>query len=225
MRLVGTVDGKGLALAAAAASIFIIIAPARAQGLHEDFNGSAIDTSVWFVDGPVYVIDGAAYLPPTEPYFPWMITRVNPFPRVGDFFVNVRMRYPDAGTVGTGFTDGSTELLRGFGVWMAPPPTFAPAIFVSIGEKSPVQVTIGPDASYHTYEWDYVAGTYYFYFDGHPMGSSASTFRPSVLRIGGPESASTDGWYSLSVDYVYVSTTQATPTGGATWGRLKSMYR
>src|SRR5437870_4698615 len=58
----------------------------EAQGLHEDFNGSTIDQSVWFEDGSVYLVDGAAYFPPTAPYFPWLLTRVNPFPRTGDFF-------------------------------------------------------------------------------------------------------------------------------------------
>jgi len=212
----------------ALAALILILALAtriEAQGLHEDFNGSVIDQSVWFESGSVSLVDGAAYLPPTPPYFPWLLMRANPFPRLGDFFVNVRMRFPDAGAVGTGFTDGSTELLRGFGVWMAAPPTYAPAIFVSIGENYPVQVTAGPDASYHTYEWDYVAGTYYFYFDDRLMGSSASAFRPTTLRIGGPEAASTDGFCSLSVDYVHVSTSRATPTNGSTWGRLKAMYR
>lgn len=217
--------------------LFVMIAatagirPSAANGaaFHDDFDGPTVDASKWSLDlggGTAQFVDGRlVFSAPCNAQFPNITTVSNPFPETGDFLFRVGFRYVDVQEGGNGlyapngFTYGGA--VHGFQLWQDY--CCANGIMVVVGEVQ-VHLTPPPDLGYHTYEWQYIAGTYYFYFDGAFITSCPSSFRPTGILVGHPPRTYCP-WTTQSIDYIHIESIAPTPTSARTWGRLKQLYR
>ncbi len=208
--------------------IFLPIRSAHAQVFHDDFDGTSLDLSKWNVGGggTVSVAGGFATLSAgCGEQFPYLTSKVDPFPATGDFLVRVGFRYPDPAQGGNGFgatgTWNNPYPLRAFGVWQ----DFCCGGFRAYyGDGGTVFLANAPETNYHVFEWDYVGGTYELYVDNVLRGSGASAYRPVGIFLGHPP-YSYCPWTTSEVDFVHIEPIGLTPAHMDSWGRLKLIYR
>lgn len=215
-------------VAVAALAAMCCTASASAHLFNDDFDSGNLDSSKWYFSGPIQAGASSVILLPNVGYFPVVQTLSSPFPASGPFVLTVRMRWPAYGGYGNGLTPGYYALGRGFGAWSDICCSWvghAGAISVSCGETYPIQVTSFPDTAWHVYQWQYSGGVYTFYFDGALRASSASSFKPTMIRFGATNAQSSNGWNTLEVDYVRVDAGYITDVRLPSWGRLKAVYR
>lgn len=172
------------------------------HAFHEDFNPTndgKIDPTRWNLslgDGAAGLTGGTLTL---ENYgtgdFPYLTSKVNPFPTEGDFVLRVGVRYPRTPGAGTGF--GPNWWIRGgFWVW-----NDYNGFSAQVGDSS---VTLTRhDTAYHVFEWRCVGGTYSMTVDGESKGSSNSGFRPNSIFFGHPPYESST-WTTLEIDFVHI---------------------
>ena len=173
--------------------------PAALQAFNDDFASPAIDQTKWNLstgDGTAVLSGGKLTLSAPCGTFPYLTSKVNPFPSQGDFVLTVGIRYTTTPGAGTGF--GPDWVNRGgFWVWQD-----ANGFSAQVGDSS-VTLT-GNDLSYHVFEWRYVAGTYSLNVDGVSKGSSQSSFRPTSIFFGHVPYASCP-WTAQEIDFVHIA--------------------
>jgi hypothetical protein len=204
---------------------------AHAQSFHDDFNGAALDTSIWSVDlgtGQVIVGGGVVTLTGAGATFPVVTTRADPFPP-GDFRLRVGMQYLSQGFCGDGFgaMDNFWEdyytgtACRPFLLWQD-----SGGEYVYSGGAGGTVIAPPPELGYHVYEWDYLAGQYQFLVDGVFRASGACAPRATSIFFGHPHPIGCGGpWSSFAIDFIDIAPLGATPARGASWGSVKAKYR
>jgi hypothetical protein len=214
---------RGLFLCA----LILSSSPVHAQVFHDDFDGTSLDLTKWALGGggTVSVAGGVATLSAGCGQFPYITSKMNPFPVTGDFLVRVGFRYPSPAQGGNGF--GATDSwnnpypLRAFGVWQ----DFCCGGFRAYyGDGGTVFLASAPETAYHVFEWRYSGGIYEMYVDDVLQGSGASHFRPTGIFLGHPPYDYCP-WTTSEVDFVHIEFIGTTPTRSAPWGRLKVLYR
>jgi hypothetical protein len=216
---------KQVRLLPTALLLVTMLAPlACAQVFHEDFSGPTLDPTKWDLSlggGSAAFANGRLTLSAPPGQFPYLTSKYNPFPAQGDFMVRVGFRYPDVQIDGNGF--GAEYVERGFGVWQD---LCCGPLRVAVGDLYPFYPPglPNPDTGYHTYEWDYLGGAYYFYLDGSFVTSSLSSYRPTQVFFGHPPQTAA-AWTTQEVDFVHVEWLNVVPAKARTWGRLKTLYR
>ena len=202
---------------------------AAAQVFHDDFDGTALDPTVWSVevgDGQIVVADGVATLLCTGSTFPVATTVLEPFPP-GDFRIRVRLRYVSVARCGDGFgaldnfwEDYYGTACRPFLLWQD-----AGGWYSYTGSSGYYYIGSGPTTEYHDYEWTYIAGRYSFFLDGAMLSTGDCAPRPTRLFFGHPHPIGCSPWTSFEIDYVHIEPFGETGTEKAAWGSMKSRYR
>ena len=206
----------------------LLAGPSRADShlFREDFDGNAVDTTVWQVqpgDGLVHVENGTLTLssPPGE--FPSLVTRGDPLEALTEYVIRARIRYPLVGCNGNGFFPQNVYSSPGchvFRVWQD-----CHGWWVCAG--SGVLKNIGSnETAYHVYEWQVSGGMATLLIDGLAVDSSPVDAVPVGLALGHLHPIFGNvGWTELQVDYIYVDIPTPTRSSSASWGRIKVLYR
>lgn len=217
-------------LAFACASALVLGSNAHAQTFHDDFDGTALDPTVWSADpgsGQIVVANGVVTLSCSGPTFPVVTTRNDPFPS-GDFRVRVGMQYVSQGFCGDGFgtmdnfwEDYYGTACRPFLLWQD-----SGGLYVYTGSSGPTGLAPPPETGYHICEWVYMGGQYEFSMDGVIRASGGCAPRATSIFFGHPHPIGCGGpWSSIAIDFIDISPVGATPTRGVSWGGLKQIYR
>lgn len=221
----------GLALACAGIQI-VGSGLARAQGFHDDFNGTELDPSVWSADmgsgGQIVVANGVVTLSCTGSTFPVVTTQNDPFPP-GDFRLRVGMQYLGNGNCGDGFgaMDNFWEnyhgqnVCRPFLLWQD-----GAGLYVYTGSAGATGLAPPPETGYHIFEWVYMGGVYDFFMDGVLRASGGCAPKATSIFFGHPHPIGCVPWWSsFAIDFIDVSSIGVTPTRSPSWGGLKLIYR
>ncbi len=204
-------------------------APASAQVFHDDFNGTALDPSVWALDpgdGQVVVANGVATLSCAGRMFPVVTSRHDPFPP-GDFLVRVGMQYLSPAFCGDGFGSMDNFWEDYFGIACRPFLLWQDSggLGIYCGSSGPTGLAPAPETGYHIYEWLYVNGEYQFSMDGVIRASGGCAPRATEIFFGHPHPIDCANWTSFAIDFIDISPVGVTPARGMTWGRVKQLYR
>ena len=223
-----------LALACVSAfALAAVVSKARAQGLHDDFNGSELDTTIWSADrgnGDIVVGNGVMTLSSGGELFPLVITKKNPFPE-GDFVVRVGCQYVSAARCGCGLgttTNFYSADCRPFVLWQD---AVAPegAWYVYVGTSLRTFLPLAEHLDYHIFEWDRIDGVDLCLMDGVFVASSPCSLRPIDFFFGHPRPGGCDPdapyWTALAVDFIDISPLGPTDVHSTSWGKLKALYR
>ncbi len=175
----------------------------------EDFNGSALDTSVWMVQentnlsrfpawgGAIAVNDSCVWLSSEGSVFPWINTIANPFPSSGDFAVTWQLTYTTIADWGDGFViycpphdDPSNPYRdRALTLWAGDHGPDATSIYIELFGNVAWSLEVPgfrPTSEAHLYRLEYRQGIYVVYVDGKTVASQASQVRPDGIGIGHP---------------------------------------
>jgi hypothetical protein len=189
----------------------------------DNFNRSALDGSKWIVDNSsnttVDLSQGTLRLSSSSSHYPYIHSRVNPFPAAGDFRLTVRFQYTIAGACGVpvaaasyvlpaGLSHADTDRLssgaeaNGISIWF-----WRTVAYYRAGSVRE-DISLYPLSGWHTGTVDYVGGAYRLAIDTTPIyTSSQTTFRPAVVWLGAPfdlGSGNACRWDSLEVSNIRV---------------------
>jgi hypothetical protein len=191
----------------------------------DDFNGSAINTSVWEADagsGTILVGNGVLTLSSSGRSYPYLRTIYNPFPASGNFRATFRFRYLQTLTCGVGIIAASyivpprlsqeetTNRERAaessgmaVGVWQDG--TYGMQYWLRSGVDRE-EIQLGINTKWNQTVIEYLDGKYYLYLNGNLIYTSRMIpYRPIHIWIGHPAELSGDClWSSLEIDYIAV---------------------
>jgi hypothetical protein len=189
----------------------------------DSFDRSTLDGSKWIVDNSSDTIIDLSHatlrLASSSSHFPYVHSRVDPFPASGDFRVTARFRYTSAGTCGApiamanfvlpaGLSHADTDQLSngaeasGISIWF-----WRTVAYYRAGSKrEDISVTVS--SGWHVATVDYVAGVYRLAIDSTTIYTSGQTSaRPAVIWLGVPfdlGSGNTCQWDSLEISNVRI---------------------
>jgi len=207
----------------------LLAGPASGQVFHDDFDGDAVDSSKWEVSnfGASSVSGGKLHLVNDSCRYPFLVSKVNPFPPSGDFLCRVGFRFTSVQRGGNGM--GTIEdgvFAVGFHLWQDNSDLGLRTGFGEIGYPFLNLSASQPDTTYHVFEWRYEAGVYSFFLDGVKRGESRSAHVGDQLFIGHYEYCFTEPWSTSECDFVHVEwLNQPVPAQSASWGAVKGAYR
>lgn len=222
--------GSWIVLASMGSLLLGMSGPALAQTFHEDFNGSALDTTVWSADagnGQIVVGNGVVTLSCASGEFPVVRSRWDPFPP-DDFRVRVGMRYVSQAFCGDGvgamdnfWEDYATgTACRPFLLWQD-----GGGLYVYSGSAGSTPLAGAPETAYHVYEWLYLNGQYQFSMDGVIRANGGCAPRATEIFFGHPHPISCSPWTSFEIDFIDIAPLGATLARGKSWGGVKQRYR
>lgn len=178
----------------------------------------------------------ASFVGPEGSAFPFVWagppSRPSPFPLVGDFVMEVCLRFDAIGIHGTGLHVSRWEDTEPVGDNRPVPP--GQTVF-NIWADGPTRLTMldqevpaGLPGVFHTYRLAYVAGAYTAFIDGVAvLGPTVSALRPNSLWLGNPVFAywGDRDWTDFSVDFVRVEDLTPTRNEARSWGQAKAIHR
>ncbi|XHH07943.1 MAG: hypothetical protein ACFCUE_10240 [Candidatus Bathyarchaeia archaeon] len=207
----------------------------------DEFEGSQVDSSKWVVventdmsgypayGGNVTVSDGHISLSSDGSAFPWVYTKNNPFPTIGDFSVEFNLTFTCLGDWGSCiriFADSPTiDADKWTGCVLSigagdEDPTRGKITMEFFGkEVHRIYVPGGfkPSADPHIFRLDYSQGNYTLYVDNTAVATVKSDIRASAIGLGHPPCYYLPfspqkvaewgylGWTSLQYDYITVT--------------------
>jgi hypothetical protein len=182
-----------------------------------------MDGSKWIVDNSsnttIDLSRGTMRLASSGSHYPYIHSRVNPFPGSGDFRVTVRFQYTSTGTCGApiamasfvlpaGLSRADTDGLSsgaeasGISIWF-----WRNVAYYRAGSTRE-DISVNASSGWHIATVDYVGGIYYLAVDGTTIyTSSQTTARPAVIWMGAPfdlGSGNSCQWDSLEISTVRV---------------------
>ncbi len=189
----------------------------------DSFDRSTLDGSKWIVDNSsnttIDLSHGTLRLGSSSSHYPYIHSRVNPFPGSGDFRMTVRFQYTSAGACGApiamanfvlpaGLSHADTDRLSsgaeasGISNWF-----WRTAAYYRAGSVRE-DISLNLSAGWHIATADYTARVYRLALDGTTIYTSSQTnARPAVLWMGVPfdlGSGNSCQWDSLEISNVHV---------------------
>jgi len=218
----------GMATPTAAPTFTATPTPMSREVFLDDFDGGAIDSSKWNVNsraGRVGLGQSVLTLASSGASYPFITTRVDPFPGNGNYRMTTRFRYSHVDVCGVGMMTTSYALSAGMsqddagayqhanensgmaaGVWQDIKQGLQ-IWFRSRGDRKDVLYS-GPDTDWHVIAVEYVGDRYTLFLDDRLSYVSQPTpYRARFMWIGNPVELGAGfncPWDTLDVDHVRV---------------------
>ncbi len=189
----------------------------------DNFGRPTLDGSKWILDNTqnttIDLSHGTLRLSSSGSHFPYVHSRVNPFPATGDLKATVRFQYLGAGTCGVplamasfvlpaGFSRNETDRLSsdaertGISIWF-----WRNVAYYRAGSVRE-DISLNPLTGWHVATVDYIGGVYHLSIDATPIYASVQTnVRPAVVWFGLPfdlGSGNNCTWDTLEISEVRV---------------------
>src|SRR3989338_3419962 len=190
--------------------------------ISDHFDGNSLNNETWQSytnNGTINVADSFVSLSANNPLntFPYVHTKLNPFPEIGDFSAKIVMQYLTADTNGAGL-----EFDRGIPVnghpnydnvgvdpllviWQDKGPNAVQNKLRAYLNDQIVWSSNGFDFNKHTIVLKYINGKASISIDGGPYSAEVETSRPTSIWFGNASKAGIDNWSSLKIDQIKVS--------------------
>jgi hypothetical protein len=201
-------------------------APEPSALFEDDFGGSSLNGTLWAVDrgdGVVAISGGILRMSSSGARFPYVYSRVDPFPAQGDFQMTVRLRYSNVRDCGVGIIMASYLVPAGLsqeeaaslqqeaeshgvqaGVWQDRASGLQ--LWFRSGADRKDVVFPGPNTGWIELAIRYSDGRYSMYLNGsHAYSSLETVYRPGYIWMGHPADLGYNcQWDTLEIDYVRV---------------------
>jgi hypothetical protein len=192
----------------------------------DDFTGNVLDSGVWtFTDnvqgnsltpygGRIDVADSLVTLSSVGNSFPFVNSKVNPFPSTGDFVLELKITY-------TGFTDRGDGFWISQGAYSSNPNNrilemwadsgYTAGIKLYLLDKQPIVFALISQT--FDLRLEYISGIYTLYNNGvQLLPSVISVSRPTYIGFGHPQisgvpldySSQETPWTSFNIDYIRI---------------------
>jgi hypothetical protein len=202
-------------------------AAAQTSFFADNFSGTALDTNKWVSfenSGTISVGNGVVKLRRGSGNFPYVHASSNPFPP-GNFRLTVRMRFTDAGGLGTGLQLARFLPANGIGHCGAQPTAeFGLPIAAIMADREvvvahldrplqqwmstfgdPIVVGSPPEIEFRTYVITFIDGIVDIAIDGETVGTATTVApRPEMIWFGEPINCS-GSWAELEIDFIEVA--------------------
>lgn len=187
----------------------------------EDFNGTSLNSNIWegFNNGgQININSGFIELSSTPGNnFPYIRSKIDPFPNEGDFILEFRVQFPSITAWGVGFLAGTESPSNGIKyddlipsrIFTYHTDDFHSQYFWFRFFQENIFNSLAPvDHNFHKISMEFRQGKYKYFFDDKEIIERSSNIRPHAIFFGSPHNQKqlneTTPWTSIKIDYIKI---------------------